>query len=172
MKNKKSLLALGLLALVLVLGVGYAAVTAVGLNFEGTATVGEADLRVDIESVTEVSTVTDDTKATVEHSLTSHGNADKFTISGMNLNEEVTITYTVKNHETDVAANLTEAVALTNTNSQYFNATYSITTPELAAGAETTVVVKVKLVKTPVVEANNSTTISFKLNATPVNNAN
>ena len=36
MKNKKSMLALGLVALVLVLGVGYAVVSSVGLTFTGS----------------------------------------------------------------------------------------------------------------------------------------
>ena len=52
MKNKKSLLSLGLVALVLVLGVGYAVVNEVLLTFTGTATVGEANINVYIDSVT------------------------------------------------------------------------------------------------------------------------
>ena len=167
MKNKKSLLSLGLLALVLVLGVGYAVVSSVDLTIGGSATVKDAELKVDIEGVSAVSTGS----ATIEHTLVEHGNEDKFIITDMVLNEEYTITYTVKNHETDVAATLAEKVSLENTNEEYFSASYSITNPALAAGAETTIVVKVKLIKTPVEEEDNSTTIGFTVSATADDNS-
>lgn len=171
MKNKKSLLSLGILVLVLVLGVGYAVVSAVDLTFGGTATVKSADLAVDICSASDVSTVTTN-GAKVVHTLTAHSDKASFEISEMVLNEEVTITYVVKNHETDVAAKLTEDTALTNSNTEYFQASYSISNPNIAADGETTVVVKVKLIKTPVVEADGTAKIDFVLNAAPVNNNN
>lgn len=166
MKKRKSLLSLVLLALVLVLGVGYAVVSSVDLKFGGSATVKDAELKVDIEKVVDATTG----DATISHTLAEHGSEDTFTITDMVLNETYTITYTVKNHETDVAATLAEKVALTNSNSEYFDASYSITDANLAAGAETTVVVTVKMKKTPVVEDYNSTTIGFELTASPVNN--
>ena len=165
MKNKKSLLGLGLLALVLVLGVGYAVVSQVTLTFGGTATgVAETTLKVDIEGV-------NDSKTGVTHTLNGCGISDSFTIDDMTLDEVVTMTYTVKNHEKDVAATLT-GVQLTNTNSEYFEANYSIENPNLAALGTTTVVVTVKMVKTPVVTEKNTAKIDFTINAVPVNNAN
>ena len=166
MKNKKSLLSLGLLALVLVLGVGYAVVSSVDLKFGGSATVKNAELKVDIESVSDSTTGA----ASISHTLVEHAKEDTFTITDMVLNEEYTITYTVKNHESDVAATLAEKVALTNSNAEYFSASYTITNPSLAANAETTIVVKVKLIKTPVDDTYNSTTIGFTVSATADNN--
>ena len=91
MKNKKSLLGLGLFALILVLGVGYAVVSSVNLTFGGSATAKEADLKVDIARVVDTKTGS----ATVEHSLTACSTEDTFTITDMALNEEVTMVYTI-----------------------------------------------------------------------------
>ena len=168
MKSKKSLLSLGILALVLVLGVGYAVVTAVDLTFGGTATVADAVIKVDIEDAKAVSTG----NATTTHTWTanSHATADTFTITGMALNETVTITYTLKNHETDVAANIADKVELTNTNSEYFTVTKTIDNSTIAADGTGTVKVKVTLKKTPVDEAYDSTTVNFSVEATAADN--
>lgn len=172
MRNKKSLLSLGLFALVLVLGVGYAVVSSVDLTFNGTANVKDASLQVDIEKVED--NTTGSATATHTWSAESHSKTDTFAISNMVLNEEYTITYTIKNHETDVKANLAEKVALTNSNEEYFDASYSITdssTP-ISAGGEKTIVVTVKLIKTPVEEKDNTATIGFEVTASAVNNSN
>lgn len=169
MKNKKSLLSLGLLALVLVLGVGYAVVSNVTLEFGGSATVADAELKVDIASVED----NKPTGVTVTHSIdgTTHAKKDTFTITGMTLNETVTMTYTIDNHETDVDATIAEKVALKNDNTEYFNATYKINGADIARnGGTTTVTVTVTMIKTPVVAAQGTANISFSLEAAPVNN--
>ena len=168
MKNKKSLLSLVILALVLILGVGYAVVSSVDLTIGGTAGVKSADLNVDIESVQDTKT----SGATINHTLTQHANKDTFTITDMVLNETVTMEYTIKNHETDVAATIAEGVALTNSNSQYFDVTYKINEANIPAGGTTTVTVTVKLIKTPVTAAQGETEVSLTLAASPVNNSN
>ena len=166
MKKRKSLLSLGILALVLVLGVGYAVVTAVDLTFGGKATVADAVIKVDIENAEADSTG----DATTTHTWTQHATSDSFTITGMALNETVTITYTLKNHETDVVANIAEKVALTNSNSEYFEVTKTIDDPTIAAEGTGTVTVKVKLKKTPVDSTYNSTTVNFSVEATAEDN--
>jgi hypothetical protein len=100
MKSKRSLLSFGLIALILVLGVGYAAIGAVDLTISGTASVKDSDIKVSFKSVTH------DAKGdtVVENSLEDGDVIDTFTISNMDLNETVTLTYTVQNKETDVAA--------------------------------------------------------------------
>lgn len=160
MKNKKSLLSLGLLALVLVLGVGYAVVSNVGLEFGGTASVKEADLNVYISGVVD----TNRTPA-VSHETTKL--KDTFTISEMKLNETVTMTYTIKNDETDVNATLSQKAALIYSNEDYFDVEYTIQDADVEAQGTGTVVVDVTMKKTPVDSANSSTTISFELLATP-----
>lgn len=167
MKNKKSLLSLVIFALVLILGVGYAVVSSVDLTIGGTAGVKNASLQVDFESVADTKT-----NATVTHTLTQHAKEDKFTITDMELNETVTMVYTVANHETDVDADLTEKIALSNSNPNYFEVSYKINGNEIEAGKTTTVTVTVKLIKTPVTEAQGTTTVSLTLNAAPKDNSN
>ena len=166
MKNKKSLLSLVIFALVLILGVGYAVVSSVDLTIGGTAGVQDAELRVDFASVQDQSSAA----ATVTHTLgENHAKTDTFTISEMVLNETVTMTYTVDNHETDVAANLAEKIALTNSNTEYFDVNYTIADQDVPAGGTTTVTVTVKLKKTPVTDVQGETTVSLTLQATPQN---
>lgn len=166
MKKKKSLLSLGILALVLVLGVGYAVVSNVGLTFGGTATVADADLKVSITDVQDAPSGA----AEITHSWKASGEkADTFEITKMALRETVTITYTVTNEEEDVTANLAEKTALTNSNPTHFTATYSIPDEgkELAPGESTTVTVTVTLNVTPTTENESSTEIGFALEASP-----
>ena len=161
MKNKKSLLSLGLLALVLVLGVGYAAVTQVTLTFNGEATVGDADLNVAITEVT--SSKTEGVEAAVTNAKTG-----TFKVSNMTLNEEVTFTFTVKNNEKDVKAKLTNET-IVNGSTEYFTANYVVNNGnEIAAGQTATVVVTVKMVKTPVNAADSKAEFTYTLDAVPV----
>lgn len=157
MKNKKSLLSLGLLALVLVLGVGYAVVNTVVLTFNGEATVANADLKVAITGVTSSK------NENVVKSFTDK--TGTFEVSNMTLEETVTFTFTVKNNETDVTAKLTENTAVTG-NNDYFEASYVIENGDsIAPGGTATVVVTVRMKKTPVTEANGTATFEFKLDA-------
>ena len=104
-------------------------------------------------------------------SVTKHVKADTFTITDMTLDETVTMVYTIDNHETDIDATLEEAVTLSNNNTEYFEASYKIDNASVEALGTTTVTVTVKMIKTPVVDTKNTASISFKLNAKPVNNA-
>ena len=174
MKNKKSLLSLGLLALVLVLGVGYAVVSNVTLEFGGKATVANSVLKVDIAKV---ETTTKPDKVTVNHTFTAHSKEASFTITDMALNDTVTIVYTIDNHETDVTASLTDNLDLSYSNTDYFDVSYVIAdkTIDPATNGEpgtTTVTVTVKLKKTPVTVDQGTTDISFTLDASAVDNAN
>lgn len=167
MKNKRSLLIFGLIALMLVLGVGYAAVTGVDLTIAGTASVEDSTLKVSFKSVSDDS----DADTTVTNTVKDGDLADTFTISNMTLNETVTLTYTVQNQEADVAAVLSEKTALTNSNPEHFEATYRIIDPNVAAnGGTTTVEVTVKLTKTPVVEEDNEAEFELVLAAAPAQN--
>ena len=160
MKNKKSLLGLGLLALVLVLGVGYAVVNTITLTFNGSASVADAELKVAITNVTS-SKETDVTK-----SFTA--NTGTFGVTNMTLNEEVTFTFTVTNNETDVTAKLTEKTAVTG-NTDYFEASYVINDGDrIAPKGTATVVVTVKMKKTPVAADDGSAEFEFVLDAAAV----
>ena len=162
MKSKKSLLSLGILALVLVLGVGYAVVSSVGLTLTGTATVADANLKVKISNVV-------DNKPSAQVVHTTQNLKDEFTITNMTLNETVTMTYTILNEETDVDATLAD-VQITNSNETYFKVESTIDDADMTHGETGTVTVTVKLIKTPVIAEQGTANITVTLNAKPVNN--
>lgn len=168
MKNNKSLLSFGIIALVLFLGVGYAVVNTTNLTIGGTASVQDSQMNVKFsqeEGATTVSnsekvvaTVTDDLNATIN-------------VSNLTVNETVTATYTIKNNDTALAAKIATK-NITVTPSDYFEVTAAIANNgELAANGTTTVTVSVKLAQVPVSKDNSSANISVYLTATPVDPA-
>lgn len=165
MRNKKSLLTLGLISFVLVLGVGYAVVSNVNLEFGGTASVQDSNLNVYIKSYTDSRN-----DNTVTNQILNNGKSASFSISNMTLDEEVTITYTIENGETDVDAVLSTQTALTG-NNEYFEASYVIDDANISAGDTTTVTVTVTMIKTPVSETDGSAEFNFELVANPSDNS-
>lgn len=163
MKKQKSILGIGLLILVLVLGVGYAVVSNVGLDISGTAAVKNAGLKVAFNGTTSVSNQDKVTAEATDDALTA-----KITVKDLELNSEVTATYTIKNAETDINANLVQGT-IENDKSEFFQVTTDATTAKtIAAGETTTVTVTVKLIKTPVSTDDSTATIKVNLTATPV----
>lgn len=173
MKKKSSLLSLGLIALVLVLGVGYAVVQEVDLTISGTASVKGSTLAVYFNGETSKE---DATNGKVTATATNKTLAANITVTDLTLNETVTATYTVVSEETDVAAKISkESITVLDTAtkkkdlSSYFEVSTDVdTTPKtLAAGGETTVTVTVKLIKTPVEEADSKGDITVNLLVEP-----
>ena len=164
MKSKKSLLSLGILALVLVLGVGYAVVSTVTLSFSGTAKgVSEADLKVEIGTITP--------ESTDKHGYSATTKSVNFTVFDMTLEEEVTFNIEILNKEKDIDATLEDvADSITNSNSEYFEVSHSITNATIPAKGSTTVELTVKMIKTPVTNESNQTEFGFTLNAKPIDN--
>ena len=146
MKNKKSLLSLGLLALVLVLGVGYAVVSNVTLNITGTATVADSTLKVKFTG-TPVTDGKGTINATIAGDLAATINVEGLTKVG----DTATATYTISNYESDLNALITE-VNISNDKTNYFEVTTSLTAAGLPieSGETGEVTVTVKLVKMPV----------------------
>lgn len=164
MKNKRSLLGLGLIVLVLVLGVGYAVVSSVPLDIAGTASVKETDLKVSFNGVTNVSDEARVSASSVDGSLSA-----TITVTDLELNDTVTATYTIKNEETDVNAEVIKA-SIENDKSDYFKVTTDVdsSAKTITAGGTTTVTVTVKLVKTPVADTDSTANITVNLTASPV----
>ena len=164
MKNKSSLMIIGIFALVLVLGVGYAVISAVDMTITGSASAQSEDLAV------KFSAVTTSNNSKVDAKINADTLTGTVTVSSLGLNESQTVTYTIQNNETDVNASVIEST-LTNSNPEYFEVTSDISTAKTVdAGGTITVKLTIKLIKTPVVEANNSTNITLKLKASPLNN--
>ena len=164
MKNKKSLLGLGLLALVLVLGVGYAAVSSVNLTISGNATVANETLNVSFDGTVETSS-TDVTATATAGTLKG-----TIAVTGLDaIGDTATATYTIQNLETDVAAKVTKN-SITVSNSEYFKVTTSIDEGELKIdrNGTGTVTVTVELIKMPITADESTTDITVVLDAAAV----
>ena len=163
MKNRKKMLTTALIVLVLLLGVGYATVSSVNLNINGTAKAESKELQVFYDGVNSGTS----TKVTAISSPDKARTAT-FTVENMTLNETVTMTFEVKNYETDVNATLAAPSVTENTNGVYFEVTTSCNKTTLNAGDTATITVNVKLIKTPVTAEAGSTTVTVGMAASPV----
>ena len=155
-----------LLVAILLVAVGYAAITKVGLNIDGTAkSEGNPD-NFKVELVGEPQTSGDGTTtATINTADKTQGTMN---VSGLNAKGQTAIaTYTVKNQSADLSADLTAKA--TSTNDEYFEVQCSLDKTTLKAQEETTMTVKVKLLKTPIDETkeNLSTEIGINVDAEP-----
>ena len=163
MKNRKKMITTALIVLVLLLGVGYATVSSVNLNINGTANAETKELQVFYDGV----------NSGTSDKVTAISSPDKertatFTVENMTLNETVTMTFEVKNYETDVNATLAAPNVTQNTNGDYFQVTTSCDKTTLNAGDTATITVNVKLIKTPVTDEAGSTTVTVAMSASPV----
>ena len=163
MKNRKKMITTALIVLVLLLGVGYATVSSVNLNINGTANAETKELQVFYDGV----------NSGTSDKVTAISSPDKertatFTVENMTLNETVTMTFEVKNYETDVNATLAAPSVTQNANRDYFQVTTSCDKTTLNAGDTATITVNVKLIKTPVTAEAGSTTVTVAMSASPV----
>jgi hypothetical protein len=173
MKNRKSLFALAIVALVLVLGVGYAVVSSQTLKIENaTASAGDTTLKVVYDGVnsgvtgkvTAITSADDSTTAT-------------FKIENMVLNETVAAEFEIKNKESDVNASIA-VPTVTNSKSAYFDVkvyyqessgSYAEWTTAHTLNAQATAKVKVEvtLKATPINAGDDETTITVTYVASP-----
>ena len=163
--NNKIIGGIVLLAIVLVT-VGYAAITNVTLNIKGTAKSEANPDNFKVELVGEPQTSGDGTTtATIDNQDKTQGTMN---VSGLNAKGQTAIaTYTVKNQSADLSADLTAKA--TSTNDEYFEVQCSLEKTTLKAQEQTTMTVKVKLLKTPIDETkeNLSTEIGVNIDAEP-----
>ena len=164
MNRKKTLYGLGLLALILVLGVGYAVVSEVTLNIDGSATVASEALKVSFNGVTD----TEDDGKVIASSTDNSLNAS-IQVTNLTLNEAVSATYTIKNQETDVDANVIKK-QISNDKPEFFEVTTSVddSAETITAGGTGTVTVTVRLIKTPIETSDSTANIQIDLTASPV----
>ena len=163
-KNTKLSIGIVLIVAVLLVAIGYAAVTSRQLNIDGTstATPDSANFTLKFEGTPEVS---DQSKVTAG---IEEGNELKATMNVKGLTakgDTVTATYTIKNTSADLTAALAAGVT-SNTNSEYFNVEYNLADNTIAHGDSTTIVVTVTLIKTPI-EGEQTSTIGVTITADP-----
>ena len=163
MKNRKKMITTALIVLVLLLGVGYATVSSVSLNINGTSKAETKELQVFYDGTNSGTSA----KVTAISSP-AKTRAATFTVENMTLEETVTMTFEVKNYEKDVNATLDAPSVTQNTKPEYFQVTTSCDKTTLNAGETATITVNVKLIKTPVSEEAGSTTVTVEMAASPV----
>lgn len=165
MKRKRTFTSLALLLAILMLGIGYAAISDIDLSIGGTATASPSDnnFKVRFTGTPEVSdankviaTITDDKNAVITvKDLTAKG-------------DTVSATYTIENASEDLSAELSVVEEdFVNDNSEYFDVTYSFKETTVAKKTTTTITVTVELSKTPVTK-NETTNITIPIKAVPV----
>ena len=169
-QNEKALqIGLFVLVAIVVLGVGYAAISSVNLIINGnaTASVDQNNFKVHFTQAQAISGSTgvsgtstidsqDDTKAT-------------FDVTGLTkVGDYAEAVYTVRNDSNGIGAEIT--LNLESSNTEYFKVTETILDNKLQAGEETTAKVRVEMIKTPITDS-VSTSITATLTASPLEDA-
>ena len=155
-----------ILVTILLVAVGYAAISNIGLNIDGTAKSEANQSNFVVEMIgTPTTSGEGTTVATINENKRTEGT---MTVSGLTAKGETAIaTYTVKNKSQDISADL--KAEATSTNEEYFEVICELDKTTLKAQEETTMIVKVKLLKTPIDETkeNLSTEIGVNIEAEP-----
>ena len=150
-----------ILVAILLVAVGYAAISKIGLNIDGTAKSETSQSNFIVEMIgTPITSGEGTTVATINESERTEGT---MTVSGLTAKGQTAIaTYTVKNKSQDISADLTAEA--TSTNEEYFEVQCSLDKTTLKAQEETTMIVKVKLLKTPIDETKENLTTEIGIN--------
>lgn len=170
MKNKKTFIGVIVLLAVLMLGIGYAALTNITLNINGSATgvPDGANFSVDFSDDTSkivVDKTNANTNVVVDAKKTGTLEA-KLDVSNLtSKGESVTVTYTIENNSDDLSANLTLDPASYKDDNFEINAVLG--SDSIAKGESTTVTVTATLLVTPVTEE-VSASFKFAVEASPV----
>ena len=160
--NNKVVLGVVLLAIILV-AVGYATITNVTLNIKGTTKTEANQSNFVIEFIGEPTTGgKGTTTATVNSSKKTEGTVE---VSGLTAKgDTATVTYTVKNQSEDLSADLTAEA--TSSNQSYFETICTLDKTTLKAQEETTLIVTIKLLKTPIDETKEDLTSKIGVSIT------
>ena len=167
MKKKRTLTVVAMVLAVLMLGVGYAAITSVNLKIEqgsASATPDQGNFVVKFDKNTQVTTTGDGT-ITAAYDASNELLAT-FSVAGLTAKgQTASATYTIKNYSPDLIANLAvnNVAAAATGDTEYFTVTATLAENSLVAAADTTLVVTVNLIKTPV---NDDVSISFPVTVT------
>ena len=160
--NNKVVGGILLLAIILV-AVGYAAITNVTLNINGTAKSGANQSNFVVEFIgTPTTGGKGTTTATINESKKTEGTVE---VTGLTeKGDTATATFTIKNKSDDLSADLTAEA--TSSNEKYFETICTVENTTLKAGEETTLTVTVKLLKTPIDETKEDLTSNIGVSIT------
>ena len=160
--NNKIVGGILLLAIILV-AIGYATITNVTLNINGTTKTEANQSNFVVEFIGEPTTGgKGTTTATVNSSKKTEGTVE---VSGLTAKgDTATATYTVKNQSEDLSADLTAEA--TSSNQSYFETICTLDKTILKAQEETTLIVTIKLLKTPIDETKENLTSQIGVSIT------
>lgn len=167
MKKKRTLTVVAMVLAVLMLGVGYAAINSVDLKIErgsASATPDQGNFVVKFDKNTQVTTKGNGT-ITAAYDASNELLAT-FSVTGLTAKgQTASATYTIKNYSPDLIANLAvnNVAAVATGDTEYFTVTATLAENSLEANADTTLVVTVNLIKTPV---NDDVSITFPVTVT------
>ena len=169
-QNKKALqIGLFVLIAIVVLGVGYAAISAVNLIINGNAiaSVNQNNFKVHF---TQAQGITGSTGVSGTSNIDSQDDTKAiFDVTGLTkVGDYAEAVYTVRNDSNGIGTKIT--LNLTSSNTEYFKVTETILDNKLQAGDSTTAKVKVEMIKTPITDS-VSTSVTARLTATPIENA-
>lgn len=177
MKQKKTFITILLIVALLCLGIAYAAIADVDLTISGNVAATAAEGKIDVQ-FTNATVTSNPNNATAVANVTSDKTKATINVSGLKTEgQTVTVTYTIENKATDIAATL-EQPTVTFDNTEWFEVqcTLSGTTLEKHSDATTdtqTATVVVKLKKTPVTTEDQTSAqdeITITIKACPVAN--
>lgn len=161
---------LGVLIAIVLIGIGYAAVTAVNLTINGNGTITPSDDNFKVVYTGVTSTANPTTINVATDTIGTDGvTTTSFTVTNMTKKDDtVTLTYTIQNKSADYKAVLNEASTYLSVtgDTEYFSVTpgtFASTT--LNPDGTTTQTVTVTALKTPA-DADKSVTITLSLTAT------
>ena len=161
---------LGVLIAIVLIGIGYAAVTAVNLTINGNGTITPNDENFKVVYTGVTSTANPTTINVATDTIGTEGvTTTSFTVTNMTKKDDtVTLTYTIQNKSADYKAVLNEASTYLSVtgDTEYFSVTpgtFASTT--LNPDGTTTQTVTVTALKTPA-DADKSVTITLSLTAT------
>lgn len=171
MKSNSKIIIFTLIVAALIIGVAYATITAVNLSVSGSATATADQSNF---SVKFFGTPTKPSEAgsnvSAEISATNPTQATIKVLGGLlsKKGDYVTVSYPIKNFSDDLSATLAVGSGnVTNSNSEYFKVEPVLAATTLAAGADTTLSVKITLIKTPI-DADVSTDLTVTVVASPI----
>ena len=183
-RKRKGLIALAIVAMVAILGVGYAAITGVGFTIKGNASAegDQSTFNVHFSAVEfdgkEIKTAA---KKIKHNESQDNAQSGTFSISGLaTKGDNAQFVYTVKNESTDLSAVIPKdsikVSSLTGKATEYFTVSVGSENPSgdvtIAPGATSTFTVNVTLNKTPIEKVNTGDlTVTFVANPSNGTNA-
>ncbi len=155
-----------LILAVLMLGIGYAAISNnLRVHGDAKAAINNENLKVKFDSTVTPEVTKSDESFTVSATIAGDLEAKIDVLGLTTTNDQVTATYTIKNESPELGANLVVG-SISNINSEYFDVNANLAKNSIGAGESTTIIVTVKLIKTPTEQ--QTTSINIPITATAV----